>query len=127
MNLMANNELLEPPLGRYSARLDEKGRVKLPDAFQQYVAQRGGTVFVISPDTEDLATKAEMDPRGRIALGAALRQELQLETESQVLLYWHRRCYLAIISEKVFKERQKELSRAGTPRKLNALRRAGLI
>ena len=123
---MANSEPLEPPMGRYSARLDEKGRVKLPEPFQQYFAQLGGPVFVTSQDAAELRTQAEMDGHGRILLDATLRETLQLETESKVLLYWYRN-HLEIISEKVFQERRKGLSRRAKPREFDALRRAGLM
>src|SRR5579859_4387147 len=43
--------MVEPPRGMYPARLDEKGRVKLPAAFQQYFAAlREKTLFVTSLD-----------------------------------------------------------------------------
>jgi len=43
--------MIEPPRGMYPARLDDKGRVKLPAAFQQYfTALREKTLFVTSLD-----------------------------------------------------------------------------
>jgi MraZ protein len=43
--------MVEPPRGMYPARLDDKGRVKLPTAFQQfYGALREKTLFVTSLD-----------------------------------------------------------------------------
>ena len=43
--------MVEPPRGMYPGRLDEKGRVKLPTAFQQYfMALREKTLFVTSLD-----------------------------------------------------------------------------
>ena len=43
--------MVEPPRGMYPGRLDEKGRVKLPVAFQQYFAAlREKKLFVTSLD-----------------------------------------------------------------------------
>jgi MraZ protein len=43
--------MVEPPRGMYPGRLDDKGRVKLPAAFQQYfTALREKTLFVTSLD-----------------------------------------------------------------------------
>ena len=43
--------MVEPPRGMYPARLDEKGRVKLPAAFQQFFAAlREKKLFVTSLD-----------------------------------------------------------------------------
>lgn len=43
--------MAEPPRGMYPGRLDDKGRVKLPTAFQQYFsALREKTLFVTSLD-----------------------------------------------------------------------------
>jgi len=43
--------MVEPPRWMYPARLDDKGRVKLPAAFQQYfTALREKTLFVTSLD-----------------------------------------------------------------------------
>jgi MraZ protein len=43
--------MVEPPRGMYPGRLDEKGRVKLPTAFQQFFAAlREKTLFVTSMD-----------------------------------------------------------------------------
>ena len=39
---------VRPPLGMYAARVDEKGRVKLPVDFQQYLAKLGETQFFIT-------------------------------------------------------------------------------
>jgi MraZ protein len=42
---------VEPPRGTYQARVDEKGRLKLPAVFQQYLTDLGETkVFVTSLD-----------------------------------------------------------------------------
>lgn len=42
---------VEPPRGMYPGRLDEKGRVKLPTAFQQFfMSLREKTLFVTSLD-----------------------------------------------------------------------------
>jgi MraZ protein len=49
----ANQETLrrDPPLGTYSAKVDEKGRLKLPSAFKEYLASFGDKrVFVTSLD-----------------------------------------------------------------------------
>lgn len=44
-------EMVEPPRGMYPARLDDKGRVKLPAAFQQFFAAlREKKLFVTSLD-----------------------------------------------------------------------------
>jgi MraZ protein len=40
--------MLEAPLGMYTARVDEKGRVKLPVDFQQYFAELGEKRFFIT-------------------------------------------------------------------------------
>jgi MraZ protein len=43
--------MMEPPRGMYPARLDDKGRAKLPTSFQQYFAAlREKTLFVTSLD-----------------------------------------------------------------------------
>src|SRR5215469_13332871 len=43
--------MVEPPRGMYPARLDDKGRAKLPTSFQQYFAAlREKTLFVTSLD-----------------------------------------------------------------------------
>lgn len=42
--------VVEPPRGIYPARVDDKGRVKLPAAFHQYLARLGERVFVTSLD-----------------------------------------------------------------------------
>jgi MraZ protein len=43
---------VEPPRGIYPARVDDKGRLKLPAIFQQYIADLGEKkVFVTSLDT----------------------------------------------------------------------------
>jgi MraZ protein len=43
--------MIEPPRGMYPARVDDKGRLKLPVAFQQYFAAvREKTLFVTSLD-----------------------------------------------------------------------------
>jgi MraZ protein len=39
---------IEPPLGMYPARVDEKGRLKLPADFQQYFADLGERKFFIT-------------------------------------------------------------------------------
>jgi MraZ protein len=42
---------INPPLGMYPARVDEKGRVKLPSDFQQFFAKLGvAQIFVTSLD-----------------------------------------------------------------------------
>lgn len=44
-------EMVEPPRGMYPARLDDKGRVKLPASFQQFFAAlREKKLFVTSLD-----------------------------------------------------------------------------
>ena len=52
MGDLANQlEMIEPPLGMYPGKLDDKGRVKLPTKFQQYLAAlREKTLFVTSLD-----------------------------------------------------------------------------
>jgi MraZ protein len=50
---VVNEQLLmvEPPRGMYPARLDDKGRVKLPTSFQQFFgALREKKLFVTSLD-----------------------------------------------------------------------------
>jgi len=43
--------MVEPPRGMYPSRLDDKGRIKLPVAFQQFIAAlREKTLFVTSLD-----------------------------------------------------------------------------
>lgn len=42
------NTLAEPPLGMYVAKLDDKGRLKLPSDFQQYFADLKETKFFIT-------------------------------------------------------------------------------
>ncbi len=39
---------VKPPLGMYPARVDDRGRVKLPVDFQQYFAELGETRFFIT-------------------------------------------------------------------------------
>jgi MraZ protein len=39
---------IEPPLGMYAARVDEKGRIKLPSDFQQFFADLGERKFFIT-------------------------------------------------------------------------------
>lgn len=41
---------VRPPLGTYPARVDEKGRLKLPAKFQQYLESIGKELFVTSLD-----------------------------------------------------------------------------
>jgi MraZ protein len=40
-----------PPRGSYPARVDDKGRLKLPVAFQEYLRAQGSKVFITSVDT----------------------------------------------------------------------------
>ena len=49
--LAQQQQLVEPPRGMYPSRLDDKGRLKLPAAFQQYFAAlREKKLFVTSLD-----------------------------------------------------------------------------
>lgn len=41
---------VRPPLGTYPARVDDKGRLKLPSKFQQWLESLGREVFVTSLD-----------------------------------------------------------------------------
>lgn len=52
MDILAQQQLMvEPPRGMYPSRLDDKGRLKLPTAFQQYFsALREKKLFVTSLD-----------------------------------------------------------------------------
>ncbi len=46
-----NGPVVEPPRGFHAARVDEKGRLKIPAVFQQYLAARGdSTVFITTID-----------------------------------------------------------------------------
>ena len=50
-DLVNQLEMIEPPLGMYPGKLDDKGRVKLPAKFQQYLAAlREKSLFVTSLD-----------------------------------------------------------------------------
>ncbi len=53
MELISNlSPQTDPPKGAYSARVDEKGRLKLPAKLQQYISSFGSPrVFVTSLDT----------------------------------------------------------------------------
>jgi len=42
------SENIEPPLGMYPGRLDDRGRVKLPSNFQQYFSASGKTRFFVT-------------------------------------------------------------------------------
>jgi DNA-binding transcriptional regulator/RsmH inhibitor MraZ len=50
-DLVNQLEMIEPPLGMYPGKLDDKGRIKVPVKFQQYLAAlREKTLFVTSLD-----------------------------------------------------------------------------
>jgi MraZ protein len=44
----SKNPVVTPPLGMYAARVDDRGRVKLPVDFQQYFAGLGEATFFIT-------------------------------------------------------------------------------
>ena len=95
--------MVEPPRGMYPGKLDEKGRVKLPSVFQQYLdALREKTLFVTSLDRhiaqiypiavwrrneEFFATKKEhAGLAGKVAFNAAdLGAETTMDAQGRVL------------------------------------------
>ena len=55
MDLDARPTGVEPPRGFHGARVDEKGRLKLPSVFQQYLKSLGEeTVFITTLDMSTL-------------------------------------------------------------------------
>jgi MraZ protein len=95
--------MIEPPRGMYPGRLDEKGRIKLPAVFQQYLdALREKTLFVTSLDRriaqiypiavwraneEFFATKRELAGlASKVVFNAAdLGAETQMDGQGRVL------------------------------------------
>ena len=95
--------MVEPPRGMYPARLDDKGRVKLPTAFQQFfTALREKKLFVTSLDrriaqiypmavwreNEKFFDSYREDPRiaRNIAFNAAdLGSESEMDSQGRIL------------------------------------------
>jgi len=52
VEVVAQTVVVEPPRGFYDGRVDDKGRLKLPVDFQQYLARLGeGKVFITTLDS----------------------------------------------------------------------------
>lgn len=95
--------MIEPPRGMFPGRLDDKGRVKVPAALQQYLAAlREKTLFVTSLDrriaqiypiaawreNEKFFETYKDDPRlaRSVAFNAAdLGSEVEMDTQGRVL------------------------------------------
>ncbi len=94
---------IEPPQGRYSARMDDRGRVKLPVAFQKYLEKfEDKRLFVTSLDrriaqvypmvlwkqTKNFLENFSEDPEAaeNLAFNAAdLGQETEMDSQARVL------------------------------------------
>jgi MraZ protein len=111
--------MVEPPRGMYPGRLDDKGRVKMPAPFQQYLgALREKTLFVTSLDrriaqiypmavwrqNEKLFESYREDPRAarNVAFNAAdLGAETEMDAQGRVLFSPELRRDLAIENQPV--------------------------
>lgn len=111
---------VEPPRGIYPARVDEKGRLKLPAAFHQYLNQLGEEkVFITSLDVrtariypisvwkqnEDLFEQAAEDPEAAadIAfLANDLGADADMDAQGRVLIPQELRKQLGIENEPVW-------------------------
>jgi MraZ protein len=132
--------MVEPPRGMYPGRIDEKGRLKLPSAFQQYFAAlRERKLFVTSLDHRTaqiypmqvwrgnekffLGAETEMDGQGRISFSVELRRDLGIE-DKPVRLYAYRG-RIEVLSEEIYEQRKREAAKTTTD-DVRTLEAAGL-
>src|SRR5208283_715842 len=94
---------IEPPLGMYPGRLDDRGRVKLPANFQQYFGALGEKRFFVTSlnrrtaqiytipawrDNEKFLASYREDPAaaGNVAFNAAdLGAEAEIDSQGRIL------------------------------------------
>ena len=146
--------MLEPPRGMYPARLDDKGRLKLPASFQEFFAAlREKKLFVTSLDRRiaqiyPIAMWREnekfLDPRiaRNVAFNAAdLGAESEMDAQGRVLFSPELRRELGIenqavrvfayrgrvevLSEKLYEERRREAAQTAAE-DVSKLEAAGL-
>ena len=147
-------DMLEPPRGMYPARLDDKGRLKLPASFQEFFAAlREKKLFVTSLDRRiaqiyPIAMWREnekfLDPRiaRNVAFNAAdLGAESEMDAQGRVLFSPELRRELGIenqavrvfayrgrvevLSEKLYEERRREAAQTAAE-DVSKLEAAGL-
>ena len=150
---------MEPPHSIAQARVDDKGRLKLPAEFLEYLKKLGvDKVFITTVDRElariypisvwkanenlfanagDLAEQAEdvayiakvfggdseIDAQGRVLMPAALRRELEMESQQVFLDCYNGRINVA--SKSVHDERVNR-AMANLPEKVKTLEKKGL-
>jgi MraZ protein len=150
---------VEPPHSIAQARVDDKGRLKLPAEFLEYLKKLGvDKVFITTVDRElariypisvwkanenlfanagDLAEMAEdvayiakvfggdseIDAQGRVLMPAALRRELEMESQQVFLDCYNGRINVA--SKSVHDERVNR-AMANLPEKVKTLEKKGL-
>lgn len=150
---------MEPPHSIVQARVDDKGRLKLPAEFLEYLKKLGvDKVFITTVDRQlariypisvwkaneslfanagDLAETAEdvayiakvfggdsdIDAQGRVLMPAALRRELEMESQQVFLDCYNGRINVA--SKSVHDERVNR-AMANLPEKVKTLEKKGL-
>ena len=110
---------VDPPLGMYPGRLDDRGRVKLPANFQQYFGALGETRFFVTSldrriaqiytipawrETEKWLAEFRADPKAarNVAFNAAdLGAEADIDSQGRILFSTELRRELGIENQPV--------------------------
>ncbi len=115
---MTPDEPVDLPRGMYEGRLDDKGRLRLPVAFQEYFRRNGARrVFITSLDrrtgrvypmaawreTETSLAKHAGNAAGAVTfIAKALGEELEIDAQGRVLIPAELRRALRIENAKVW-------------------------
>lgn len=115
----AKQSVVEPPRGTYPASVDEKGRLKLPVVFQQYLNSLGEKVFITSLDlrtiriyplsiwkqNESLFDQEQGDPQlvaDMSFIANALGADAEMDSQGRVSIHTDLRRRLQIEKQQVY-------------------------